>query len=179
MLYLLLKSLHLVAMVAWFAGLFYLVRLFVYHVEAFQKPALEQQTLVKQYSIMEDRLYRIICRPAMLLTWVFGVSMIIHNGWDWLSENYWLHFKLLLVFLLSGYTEYNGKIVSRLAKGEAVMSSDKFRLFNEVPTIFLLTIILLAVFKNMLDFGYTFIGVVVFVIVLMLMSKLYKKLRVK
>jgi len=128
---------------------------------------------------MEERLFRIICRPGMLLTWVFGISMIIHNGLEWFGINYWLHFKLLLVLMLSFYTEYNSRIIRKLKEEVVVMSSEKFRLYNEIPTVFLLTIILLAVFKNLLDFGYTFIGVILFIILLMILARIYKKYRQK
>ena len=107
MTYLFLKSIHLISMVAWFAGLFYLIRLFVYHTEAFEKPAVEAAILSKQYHMMQDRLFRIIVRPAMGLTWIFGLLLIYNRGWDWFKVSHWLHLKLLLVLFLSGYTEKN------------------------------------------------------------------------
>lgn len=177
MTFLFLKSLHLIFMVAWFVGLFYLIRLFVYHVEAFEKSEQEQKILTAQYHIMETRLFQIIMRPAMTLTWIFGIALIFARGMDWFKINYWLHAKLVLVFLLSGYTEHAGKMISRLAKGEQVMSSDKMRLFNEIPTLFLVAIILLATYKNLLNFGYTFVGIVLFAIILALLTKAYKKHR--
>jgi len=177
MTYLLLKSLHLVSMVAWFAGLFYLIRLFVYHTEAFDKPAEESKVLVQQYHIMEDRLFRIIVRPAMSLTWIFGLLLIYNRGLDWLKVSSWLHLKLFLVFFLSGYTEHNQALIKKLANGERVMSAYRLRLYNEVPTLFLLAIVLLAVFKNLLNFGYTFIAILLVGVVLMLMTKWYKNLR--
>lgn len=175
--YLIFKSLHLVSMVAWFAGIFYLVRLFVYHTEAFDKPHNEKEILCQQYHIMESRLLKIICRPAMLLTWVFGLVMIYLNGWEWFKVNYWLHAKLFLVFLLSGYTDYNVKIIKSLKEEKRIMSSFQFRLYNEVPTLFLLSIVLLAVFKNILHFGYTFAGVMGFGLVLFAFAKVYRKIR--
>jgi len=177
--YLLVKSLHLIAMVAWFAGIFYLVRLFVYHREAFDKSPEEKYILCQQYNIMENRLFKIICRPAMLFTWIFGIYMIYMNGMDWFKENSWLHIKIVLVFLLSGYTDYNHKIIKQLHAGKLVMSSFQFRLYNEVPFLFLASIVLLAVYKNLLQFGYAFAGIVVFAIVLFLFAKIYKKLRTK
>ncbi len=166
-------------MVAWFAGLFYLVRLFVYHIEAYEKEPEERDILQKQYHIMESRLYTIICRPAMIMTWLFGLGMIYIMGLEWLGENNWLHVKLALVVLLSAYSEYNGRIISRLHKGEIVMSAYRFRLFNEVPTLFLLAIVLLAVCKNMINFGYTFVAVILFAVVLMVFTKIYKRIRTK
>ena len=106
MTFLLLKSLHLIFMVAWFVGLFYLIRLFVYHVEALDKPEAEREILTAQYHIMEMRLFKIIMRPGMILTWVCGLVLVHMRGMEWLAENPWLHSKMLLVFLLSLYTEY-------------------------------------------------------------------------
>lgn len=166
-------------MVAWFAGLFYLIRLFVYHTEAWEKPAAESQILSAQYHIMESRLFSIIMRPAMLLTWVFGIALVYNLGWEWFKANTWLHVKILLVFLLSGYTDYCGKMIKKLAKGEQVMSAYQFRLYNEVPTLFLVTIVLLAVYKNLLNFGYTFVGIVLFAFVLILLTKIYRKIRLR
>ena len=164
-------------MVAWFAGLFYLIRLFVYHTEAFEKPAEESAILSKQYHMMQDRLFRIIVRPAMGLTWIFGLLLIYNRGWDWFKVSHWLHLKLLLVLFLSGYTEKNKDIIKKLAQNERVMSAYRFRLYNEVPTLFLLAIVLLAVYKNLTNFGYTFVAIIVVGIALMLMTKWYKNIR--
>ena len=166
-------------MVAWFAGLFYLVRLFVYHVEAYDKSEAESDVLIPQYQVMESRLYRIILRPAMLMTWVFGLALVYSRGLEWVKDSSWLHLKLFLVVLLSGYSESLGKIIKRLAQGEKVMTSYQFRLFNEVPTLFLLAVILLAVFKNMTNFAYTFIAIIVMGIILMIFTKIYKRIRLK
>lgn len=170
---------HLIAMVAWFAGLFYLVRLFVYHREAFEKTGEERDILCRQYHIMEDRLFRIICQPAIGLVWFFGLAMIFYNGWEWFKENNWLHVKVFLVFLLSGYHEYNKEIIKKLKEGRFVMSPFKFRLYNEVPTLFLLSIVLIAVYKNLLNFGYTFVGVLIFGAILFLIARFYKKSRLR
>ena len=175
--YLLFKSLHLISMVAWFAGLFYLVRLFVYHTEALDKEEPERTILSDQYHIMSSRLYRIICNPAMWLTWIFGLIMLYQRGMDWLSENPWMHVKLFLVFLLTGYHHFNNRIIKKLKAGERVMSSFRFRLYNEVPTLFLLSIIVLAVFKNLTNFGYTFGGLILFAIILFAFAKIYKNMR--
>jgi len=179
MTYLLFKSLHLVSMVAWFAGLFYLIRLFVYHKEAQEQKKDGADILINQYQIMEDRLFRIIVRPAMGFTWIFGILLIYSRGWEWFSESHWLHLKLLLVFLLSGYTEHNSKIIKNLKLNKVVMSSYKFRLYNEVPTLFLLAIVLLAVFKNLLNFGYTFGAIVLLAVVFFFMTKWYRSIRQK
>ena len=115
----------------------------------------------------------------MTLTWICGIAMIFLNGMEWFKLNHWLHAKILLVFLLSGYTEHAGKMIKRLAKGEIVFDSHKMRLFNEVPTLFLVTIILLAVYKNLLNFGYTVVGIALFAIVLVVLTKIYRHFRLK
>jgi len=175
--YLIFKSLHLVSMVAWFAGIFYLVRLFVYHVEADERPLEEAQVLKVQYAIMEERLFKIIVRPAMLLTWVFGILLIHSRGLEWLKISPWLHVKLLLVFLLSGYSDYLGRIAKQLRVEKKIMTSYQFRLFNEVPTLFLLAIILLAVYKNLANFGWTFLTLVGFAVLLFIGTRWYRKIR--
>lgn len=175
--YLLFKALHFMAWVSWFAGLFYLPRLFVYHAEAFDKPPGERETLHRQFSQMERLLYRVIMTPAMTLTWVMGLSMVYCMGWDWWKASIWLHWKLLLVLLLSGYHHWCGRIAGRLAAGERVMSSLRFRLFNEIATLFLVAIVLLAVFKNALDFIYAFIALLGLGLVLGLAVRAYKRSR--
>ena len=177
--YLLFKSIHLVSMVAWFAGLFYLVRLFVYHSEALQMEDSKRAILTEQYHIMETRLYRIICNPAMILTWVFGLLMLYNNGLSWLSENPWMHVKLTMVFLLTGYHHFSPRMIRSLKEGKSPMSAFRFRLYNEVPTIFLLGIIVLAVYKNLSNFAYVFGGLILFAIVLFIFARLYKKQRNK
>jgi len=177
--YQLVKSLHIISFVAWFAGLFYLVRLFVYHTEAFSFSSPKREVLLSQYHIMESRLYKIICNPAMMLTWIFGITMICMNGWEWYKTNIWLHFKIGFVILLTLYHLYNKKIISRLEGEKKVMSSFKFRLYNEVPTLFLTVIVLLAVYKNLLNFGYTFAGLILFAVLMFIAAKMYKRKRTK
>lgn len=175
--YLVFKSLHLVSMVAWFAGVFYLVRLFVYHVEADERIEREAKVLKAQYEIMEDRLFKIIVRPAMIMTWVFGLFLLHELGLEWLKGSPWIHVKLLLVFLLSGYSDYLGRIAKQLRQGKVVMSSYQFRLFNEIPTLFLLAIILLAVYKNLANFGWTFLAILAFAVLLFIGTRWYRKIR--
>lgn len=115
----------------------------------------------------------------MILTWVCGISLIVIRGMEYFQANHWLHAKLVLVFLLSGYTEYAGKMIGKLQSGQKIMSSHKMRLFNEVPTLFLVTIILLAVYKNLLNFGYTIVGIILFAIVLVLLTRIYRRIRLK
>ncbi|NNE25677.1 MAG: protoporphyrinogen oxidase HemJ [Saprospiraceae bacterium] len=179
MLYLLFKSLHIITMVAWFAGLFYLVRLFVYHVEAFDQEEDKRIILTKQFNIMERRLYRFICNPAMMLTWTFGLIMLYMNGLEWLKLNPWMHIKITLVILLTLYHLRCKKYIEKLDQGIKPFNSFQYRLFNELPTLFLVTIVILAVFKNSTNYVYTFGGIIAFAIVLFLIVRLYKSKREK
>lgn len=178
---LLFKSLHIIGAVAWFAGLFYLVRIFVYHVEAMAKPQPERDILLQQFILMESRVYRIICVPALLITWIFG-SLIIAayldaQGSSWLRLNGWMHVKITMVILLSGYQHYCKRLMKKLANNEYAHNSFQTRLLNEVPTIFLVLIVLLAVYRNTLNSWYAFVGIVIFGIVLYLGTKWYKSVR--
>ncbi len=136
--YFTIKALHLIFMVAWFAGLFYAFRLFVYHAENKDKP-----DCVAMLKVMEGRLYKVIIVPGMVLTWVFGIWMLVINS-AFLSLP-WMHIKLTLVFLLSGYTGFVGTTRRRFARDDVFLSSKQCRIINEVPTIFLILIIFLAV----------------------------------
>jgi len=98
---------------------------------------------------------------------------------DWFKASGWMHVKLLLVFLLSGYSDYLGRIIKRLKRGEQVMNSYQFRLFNEVPTLFLLAIILLAVYKNLTNFGWTFAVILFAAFILFLGTRWYRQIRLK
>jgi protoporphyrinogen IX oxidase len=184
-LYLFAKSLHVIGFVSWFAGLFYLVRLFVYHAEVDEKKTKAEAVILKpQYELMEHRLYTIITNPAMVITWLGGLTMITLGYIDdsvvnWMKTGQWLHVKLLLVIMLSGYTGYCKKIMRELKAGKLPMSSDRFRLFNELPTLFLAAIVLLAVYKNFLHFGIALAGLVAFGVALGIGVKVYKKAREK
>ena len=143
MAYLIMKALHLIFMVAWFAGLFYMFRLFVYHTENADKP-----DCVAMLKTMEAKLYKIITVPAMVATFVFGIAMIVMN--PALMKEGWLHGKLLLVILLAGYTGFIGRTRRQYANDEIVYTSKQCRWLNEVPTFFLFTIIFLAVLRHVL-----------------------------
>ncbi len=172
-----LKALHIFGFVAWFAGLFYLVRMFVYHVEAADKAEPERAILQKQFNLMEWRVYKIICNPAMMITWTCGLGMLYMNGMEWFKLNSWMHIKILLLILLTVYHVYTKSIIRKLEKGELPFNSFQFRLLNEVPTLFLLAIVLLAVIKNNLNFLYAFGGILAFGFVLYMATKAYKRRR--
>ena len=145
--YLLFKALHIIGFVAWFAGLFYLVRLFVYHREAWEKEAPEGNILRRQYQIMEGRLYRIIQTPAMLLTLTGGIAMLILRP-QWLSMP-WMHVKLTLLLVLVAYHFSCSRQMKALTHSPTGISSFGYRLYNEVPTLLLIAIVMLAVWKSL------------------------------
>lgn len=177
MTYFFLKAIHIVGFVAWFAGLFYLVRMFVYHEEAMDKPEPDQGILKKQFNIMQWRVYKIICNPAMMVTFIGGFGMLYIN--PELFKSGWIHFKLALVFLLLVYHLYCKSLIRKLESGQRIYTSFQYRLMNEVPTLFLISIVLLAVLKNSLNTLYAFLGVMAFGLVLFLAAKLYKYKREK
>ena len=139
--YLLFKSLHLIAVISWMAGLLYLPRIFVYHVENS-----ERKETTEIFEIMEKRLYFYIMRPAMILSWLFGIILIYINGIDIFSQ-LWIHIKLGLVVLLTIYHEYLGVCLKLLKLKTNTRSARFFRIINEVPTIILIFIILIVIFK--------------------------------
>lgn len=172
-----LKALHIVGFVAWFSGLFYLVRMFVYHEEAMDRPEPEQSILKKQFNIMQRRVYKIICNPAMMITFVGGFGMLILNPAYF--EQGWIHIKLALVFCLLAYHLYCKTLIKKLERNERIYTSFQYRLMNEVPTLFLVSIVLLAVLRNGLNTLYAFVGVIGFGLVLFMATKLYKRSREK
>ena len=139
--YLLFKSLHLIAVISWMAGLLYLPRIFVYHVENFEK-----KEITDIFEIMEKRLYIYIMRPAMLFSWIFGIALIYINGLDVLT-NLWMQLKLLLVIILSIYHEYLGKCLNHLKNRTNTKTSKYYRYLNEVPTLLLILIIFIVIIK--------------------------------
>jgi putative membrane protein len=171
------KTIHFIGLISWFAGLFYLPRLFIYHVEALEKAESERSIMARQFGLMEKRLYNIIMNPAMILTYVGGFTMIFYYGWDWFTGNIWMHWKLGFVFLLTGYHHYSKGIIRKLSAGKIPMSSTKLRYYNEIATVILLAIVLLAVFKSRLDFIYAFVSIIIFMFLLMLGIKAYKNYR--
>lgn len=169
------KAFHLIGIVVWFAGLFYLVRLFVYHAEASEKPEPAQSILKQQYELMEKRLYNIITTPGMIVTVAMAVGLISTE--PEVLKSGWLHIKFLFVGLLLIYHFWCGRIIKQLEKGENSWSGQKFRALNEAPTILLLVIVLLAVFKNNLPLDITTWLIVGSVILMAVSIQLYAKKR--
>lgn len=169
------KAFHLIGVVVWFAGLFYLVRLFVYHAEAAEQPEPAQSILKNQYEIMEKRLYGIITTPGMIVTVVMAVGLISTE--PEVMKSPWLHAKLGLVGLLLIYHFYCGRIMKKLAVNECQWTGQQFRALNEAPTLLLVTIVMLAVFKNSLPTDLTTWLLVALVVVMAASIQLYAKKR--
>ena len=139
--YLTYKALHLIAVISWMAGLLYLPRIFVYHTEN-----QTNKNISDVFKTMERKLYFYIMTPAMIISWIFGLLLIGSIGFEQLST-YWLKAKLVLVFLLTIYHFYLGVFLKKFEMDVNTKSSKFFRLFNEVPTILLILIIFIVIFK--------------------------------
>ena len=171
------KAFHLIGIVVWFAGLFYLVRLFVYHAEAEQESEPARSILQKQYVIMEQRLYSIITTPGMILTVAMAIGLISTE--PEILKSTWLHIKLVFVILLIGYHHFCKRMMKKLAAGECQWTGQQFRALNEAPTILLVLIVLLAVFKNSLPLDAATWLVVALVVTMVASIQLYAKKRRK
>lgn len=172
------KSLHLIFVITWFAGLFYIVRLFVYHAEAKQKTQPEQAILIKQYQLMQYRLWYIITWPSAILASVFGFWLIFFTpmGKAWMQMP-WMHVKLGFVFLLYIYHAKCHQFYLQLQKNDVKKSSNFFRLWNEGATIILFAVVFLVILKSAIDWIFGVIGIFLFSIIIMLGFKFYKKIR--
>jgi len=137
--YNLLKAAHIIAVIAWMAGMLYLPRLFVYHAEA-QKGSIQSET----FKVMERRLMSAIIRPAMIFTWLFGLSLAYFSGFYTAP---WLHTKFLLVIILSGVHGWFSKLTKDFAADRNVRPAKFYRLINEIPTVLLILIVILVVVK--------------------------------
>ena len=140
-LYLVFKALHLIVVISWMAGLLYLPRIFVYHSEN-----INEKNMCDTFKIMEFKLYNYIMMPAMILSWIFGLILIGSIGFDQLKST-WLILKLVLVTILTVYHFFLGNCVSQFKKDKNKHSSRFFRIFNEIPTILLIFIVFIVVFK--------------------------------
>lgn len=169
------KALHIIFVVSWFAGLFYIVRLFIYHTEAQAKDEPAKQILSEQFMIMEKKLWWIITTPAMFLTLIFGVWMLVLN--PGLLQQPWMHLKLSFVALLLVYHFVCQRIMRRLAKNIFTWKSNGLRLWNELATLCLVAIVFLVVLKNSLNWIWGTIGFFAVAVGLMIAIKIYKRMR--
>lgn len=175
MTYLHFKALHIIFVVSWFAGLFYMPRLFVYHTEANERPEEERKILIQQFIKMEKLLWNAIMTPACWLALLCG-STLLYLTPAWLDQD-WMKLKLLFVAGLLGYHSFTRKVLLELRQGKFRFSSFQLRLYNEVATIFLFSIVFLVVLKNTVDWLYGVAGLIVFAILMMTAVRIVKKVR--
>lgn len=175
--YLNLKALHIIFIVTWFAGLFYIVRLFIYHTEALQKTGTEKAILDQQLKMMSKRLWTIITWPSAILTLIFGTWLLIKQP-QWLQMPF-MHIKLTFVALLYAYHFSCHYLYLQLQKGVAKYTSAQLRTWNEVATLILVAVVFLIVLKNQVSWIWGTAGFVVFAVILMLAIKIYKRIREK
>ena len=175
--YLYIKSLHIIFITTWFAGLFYIIRLFIYYKEAEEKPEPEKSILIKQYKLMIKRLWYIITWPSAVLATLFAVWLLILQP-VWLQQS-WMHIKLSFVVALFAYHWTCQILYNQISNGFLKYSSFALRIWNEVATIILFACVFLVILKT--SFGWIFgvLGIVGVSIILMLGVKLYKKIRAK
>ncbi len=177
MTHLYLKAVHIIFIVTWFAGLFYITRLFIYTIESNEKPEPEKSILVRQLKMMSSRLWYGITWPSAIITLVMGASMLIHNP-AWLTMSF-MHIKLALVALLYVYHFSLHVIFRQLQQGVIKYTSMQMRIWNEVATLFLISIVFLIVLKSALRMTWGIAGLLVVTAGIMLGIRIYKKLRKK
>ncbi|MBD0289554.1 MAG: CopD family protein [Flavisolibacter sp.] len=178
--YFYLKALHIIFIVTWFAGMFYIVRLFIYNTEANEKSELEKSILQQQFSVMIKRLWLGITWPSAVVTLLFGLWLMLNGNWEKRlldAEGTWLLVKLFFVVLLYGYHFTLHALYKQQLHGIFKYSSQQLRIWNEVATIFLVAIVMLATVKKSLSFILGLAGLIGFVVVLMSAVKIYKSIR--
>jgi len=175
--YLYLKSLHIVFVVTWFAGLFYIVRLFIYHTEANDKPEPDRSILFKQFVHMERLLWYVITWPSAILTLIFGTWTLLQA--PHLLNQGFMHIKLTMVGLLYIYQVATHFQYKKLQKNQFSLSSTQLRLWNEIPTVLLISVVFIIVLKSTLDMVWGLVGFFGVVAILMIAIRIYKKIRDK
>lgn len=175
--YLYIKSLHLIFVITWFAGLFYIPRLFIYQIEATAKPEPQKKILTEQLKLMTKRLWYIITWPSAILALGFGTTLLVLN--PNLLQLPWMQLKLAFVVLLIIYHLVCHFIFKKLQKDHKTWTSHQMRIWNEGSTLLLFSIIFLVILRDAFNWIYGVIGVFLLAIILMLGIKLYKRLRGK
>lgn len=172
-----LKALHLIFVVTWFAGLFYIPRLFVYHIEADQKPEPDRSILTDQLKLMTRRLWYIITWPSAVLASIFAFWLLYLMPF-WLEQD-WMVVKLIFVALLYAYHYKCHKIFQELQNDVVKWSSNQMRLWNEGSTIILFAVIFLVILRSAIDWIWGVIGIILLSVILMLGFKMYQRIRSK
>lgn len=175
--YLYLKAFHIIFVITWFAGLFYVVRLFIYHTEALNKTEPEKSILSNQLALMTRKLWYIITWPSALITIALGISLLVSQP-AWLKMPF-MHVKLGFVILLIVYHLGCHRLFLQLQKGVAKYTSTQLRIFNEGATLILFAIVFLIVLKNEVSWIWGTLGLISFGVILMIAIKVYKRIRKK
>lgn len=171
------KALHLIFVVTWFAGLFYIPRLFVYQIEAFYKPSPDKEILGKQLKLMAKRLWNIITWPSAILATLFAVWLLLLQP-IWLQQP-WMHVKLVFVILLFLYHYKTHQFYKQLQQDKIKKTSNFMRLWNEGATFILFAVVFLVILKSAINWVFGVVGILILGILLMLGFKMYKRFRVK
>ncbi|MFN4123453.1 MAG: CopD family protein [Flavobacteriales bacterium] len=175
--YLYIKAIHIIFVVTWFAALFYMPRLFVYDIESRKKDEPERSILTRQFGVMQKRLWYGISWPSMIITLILGSWLVIDGGWD-ITQG-WMLYKLLFVIALVVYHIACHAIMIDLRRNVVKFSSTGMRIWNEIPTVFLFTVVFLVVLKNGLAIWYGLAGIAALIVALMAGIGIYKALRGK
>lgn len=180
MTYLYLKAFHIIFVVTWFAGLFYIPRLFIYNIEAGEKPAESRDILRSQFTVMMKRLWYGITWPSAIITLIFGLTVLFKGGWHhtlFEPGGRWLLIKLCFVILLYAYHFSLHAIFKQQVKGIFKYTSQQLRMWNEVATIFLIAIVVLVVVKTSLSWVWAVISLIAFIAILLAAINIYKRMR--
>ncbi len=169
------KALHLIFVITWFAGLFYIPRLFIYHIEASHKPSPECEILSDQLKLMTKRLWYIITWPSAILATFFAIWLLILYP-SWLTQP-WMHIKLTFVVLLIAYHVKNHQIFKKFQRDTIDYTSNYMRIWNEGATLILFAVVFLVILKGTFNWIYGVVGIIVLGILLMMGIKLYKRIR--
>jgi len=171
------KSLHLIFIVTWFAGLFYIPRLFIYHIEATKQPSPDKEILSNQLKLMTKRLWNIITWPSAILSTIFAIWLVVLQP-IWLQEP-WMIVKLVFVALLILYHLKNHQIFKQLQKDEVKYTSKFMRIWNEGATLILFAVVFLVILKSAFNWIFGVVGIMLLGILLMLGIRLYKRIQEK
>ncbi|WP_299186158.1 CopD family protein [uncultured Aquimarina sp.] len=171
------KALHLIFVITWFAGLFYIPRLFIYQIEASQKPSPDKEILGNQLKLMAKRLWYIITWPSAILATTFAICLLVLR--PGILHDSWMHVKLGFVVLLIIYHLKSHQIFKQLQIGVVTWTSNQMRLWNEGATIILFAVIFLVIVRDAVNWIYGVIGILLLAILLMLGIKFYKRIRDK
>ncbi|MGX1024793.1 CopD family protein [Psychroflexus sp. MBR-150] len=177
MTYLYIKALHIIFVVTWFAGLFYIPRLFIYYIEAQNKPKVERDILSSQLQSMAKRLWYMITWPSAVITLIFGVWLLVLN--PSLLALGWMHIKLLFIIILWLYHLKNHQLYIQMKQNKLTWSSSKMRIWNEVATVVLFAVVFLAVLKTSIGWVFGIFGLIALGLLLMIGIKAYKNYRLK